>query len=413
MIYEIHLNSIANLKLVNNPMLNNKNSKKAISMIFFPDKMESSLKAKKFEKIPNFNGNKNTNKYGFIISNNSKRIHIMDIYWKINLYLYISLYLFFYTNSSSISIIIKGSGEQSIFYGGGSCSNTVTIFSPPNHVYINSFIQTDVRDKYVLNETINYVKLEWDDIINNCNCLFRDCTSIINVDFSDFNFSKGLKAHKMFMNCHSLTSLDFQSSEKINMLNASSMFQSCKSLSFVNLTMLNMSRITDMSSMFRGCHSLISLNLFNFRNTNMEKVQEMFYDCPNLEYINSPYFHICNYYTNSTNFLSASKNLVFCSNCYEIRNLVNNGCSKIDCSEDWRSKQNKINLENGQCIANCSLANKNKYIYISKCYEICPDGTYNNINNYTCEECHPDCKTCDKPDEINKTNCKSCFSDKF
>ena len=406
-------NSIANLKLVNNPMLKNKNSKKTISMIFIPDKIEPSIKEKKFEKIPNFNGNKNTYIYGYISSNNSRRIHIMGIYWKTNLYLYIILYLFFYINSSSISIIIKGPGEQSIFYGGNICSERETFFSQPNDVYINGNKQTDVRDKYVLNGTTNYVKLEWNDIINNCNCLFRDCTSIINVDFSDFNFSIGLKAHMMFMNCLSLTSVNFHSSGKINMLIVSSMFQSCESLSFVNLTMLNMSRITDMSRMFRGCHSLISLNLPNFRNTNMEKVQEMFYDCPNLEYINLPYFHICNSHTNSTNFISASKNLIFCSGCYVISNLVNKGCSKIVCSNDWRSYQNKINLENGECIDNCFSTNNNKYTYMSKCYEICPDGTYNNINNYTCEECHPDCKTCDKPAEMNNTNCKSCFSDKF
>ncbi len=59
------------------------------------------------------------------------------------------------------------------------------------------------------------------------------------------------------------------------------------------------------------------------------------------------------------------------------------------------------------------MINKIKFIYISKCYENCPYWTYNHINNYKCEEYHPECKTWDKPSEINSTNCKSCFPDKF
>ena len=67
----------------------------------------------------------------------------------------------------------------------------------------------------------------------------------------------------------------------------------------------------------------------------------------------------------------------------------------------------KINLEDYQCIKNCSLTN-NKYDYNSKCYQICPKGTFN--NNYICEDCRLDCKECEKSSDIESTNCKSCSS---
>ena len=54
----------------------------------------------------------------------------------------------------------------------------------------------------------------------------------------------------------------------------------------------------------------------------------------------------------------------------------------------------------------------NKYTYGSKCYTNCPNRTYN--NNYICQDCHPDCKECEKGPEENTTNCKSCLSlDKY
>ena len=68
----------------------------------------------------------------------------------------------------------------------------------------------------------------------------------------------------------------------------------------------------------------------------------------------------------------------------------------------------KIYEKDNSCVDNCSLTDY-KYTYHSKCYETCPEGKY--INNYICEDCHPDCKACD---EIHSDYCKSCSSpDKF
>ena len=101
--------------------------------------------------------------------------------------------------------------------------------------------------------------------------------------------------------------------------------------------------------------------------------------------------------------------MIICSNHDFITNIVsNNNCIEIDCSDNWQSKIKRFNTENNECITtDCQRINY-KYEYLYKCYDKCPDGTYN--NNYKCEKCHPDCKLCDKSPEINNSNCKLCSS---
>jgi len=111
--------------------------------------------------------------------------------------------------SSNITIKVKGSGIQSIFFGGETCNKGMFTF--PNEIHINNIKQNDVKDKYNLINPINAVKLVWYNTNSICNCLFQDCINIIEIDFSNFDFSQGLSAYQMFYNCTSLISLNFNS----------------------------------------------------------------------------------------------------------------------------------------------------------------------------------------------------------
>ena len=107
------------------------------------------------------------------------------------------------------------------------------------------------------------------------------------------------------------------------------------------------------------------------------------------------------------------KNFVICNNDKRIiEEIYKYGCPIIDCSDNWRQNQKKINLENGECVNDCSETNNSKYNYKNECYENCPNRTYN--NNYICEDCHPDCSTCEKGPDLNSTNCITCINpDKY
>ena len=78
---------------------------------------------------------------------------------------------------SNITIKIRGSGTQSIFYGGNSCEEG-RIFTKPDEIYINDIRQTNLSDKYDLSQMVNTIKFVWKNSINNCNCLFKDCKNI-------------------------------------------------------------------------------------------------------------------------------------------------------------------------------------------------------------------------------------------
>ena len=74
---------------------------------------------------------------------------------------------------------------------------------------------------------------------------------------------------------------------------------------------------------------------------------------------------------------------------------------------NWQNSFKKYDIETNLCFNdNCDKYNKSDYH--SKCYSICPNGTYN--DNFLCKDCHPDCKICENPGQINNTNCKSCLS---
>ena len=155
-----------------------------------------------------------------------------------------------------------------------------------------------------------------------------------------------------------------------------------------------MSEVTDIGWMFQGCTSLTSLDLTCLQyNSLSEPVTHTFWECTNLEYINLNNVHFI--LANDNEFISAKKNIVFCNQNNGIINKFSViECKLNDCSENWRENQQKLIFENNVCVDNCLDTSNNKYNYNNICYNSCQVGTYN--NNFKCEDCPPQCKTCDK-----------------
>ena len=361
----------------------------------------------------------NSEKNIFSPENKHEIIRHQDFYNKrLNMFLVIMIFLifpsfshetkkrFFFSYSSNITIMVQGIGMQSIFYGGTSCGNS--IFTKPEEVYINNIRQDIVKDKYNFTKSPNIIKLVWSSTMSNCNCLFRDCTNIIEMDFSKFDFSNGLSAYEMFYNCNLLTSLNMPYSGTIKIHSIINMFSFCSSLTSLDVSKFDVYSLTDTSGMFRGCKSMISLDLSNFSGS-FYYGKYMFYDCPNLIFVNLGYAHYCRDGNDITNFLGTPKNIVFYTGCGNIQPLVNNyGCAISYCSNNCDNIQKKYNTGDNTCVDNCFTTRNNKYHYYSKCYTVCPSGTY--PSGYECENCHRDCKTCDKKGENNNSNCKACKS---
>ena len=185
------------------------------------------------------------------------------------------------------------------------------------------------------------------------NQLFDNCILLTSVDISNFELTKITDMSAMFNNCTSLKTVKFPNSKTPNLLKTGSIFRNCISLVSVDLSNLITSKSQFMDYMFYNCKSLTSINLSNFDTSSVTWIQSMFEGCSNLQYINlqnAKQTNNINYIYDNV-FKDTPENLVICineANAKKLAELIkqkNSGCYKIDCSNDWKSIQKKLKLE--------------------------------------------------------------------
>lgn len=153
---------------------------------------------------------------------------------------------------SYITLKVSRTGQQNIFNNG-------IYFTKPNEVWIDTDKMEPLDYNYNLNPT-NIIKLIWTDEITSCKYIFKDCNTIKEINFIDFDAQKCNDINKMFQGCTSLISMElsgFKTSDEL----------------------------INMSDMFWNCISLISLNLSNFVISNVSNFGHLLYNCESLEFI--------------------------------------------------------------------------------------------------------------------------------
>ena len=83
----------------------------------------------------------------------------------------------------------------------------------------------------------------------------------------------------MFCQCSSLTELDLSNFTTENVTNMRNMFSGCSSLTILDLSNFNTKKVTYMSFMFYNCNSLNNLDLSKFNTTNVTNMMNMFKNC--------------------------------------------------------------------------------------------------------------------------------------
>ena len=95
--------------------------------------------------------------------------------------------------------------------------------------------------------------------------MFANCSSLTNIDISNFRINTGSNIQGMFMGCYSLTSISFQKSlARLSVY--SSLFFDCPNLTYVNFSFV--SKESSYSSIFNkniSDHGVIVLN-YDFYN---------------------------------------------------------------------------------------------------------------------------------------------------
>ena len=91
------------------------------------------------------------------------------------------------------------------------------------------------------------------------------------------------KTNYMFSGCSSLTNINLSNFNTQNVTNMSDMFFGCSSLTNLDLSSFNTPKVTNLNGMFYGCSSLKSLDLSNFNTQNVTNMEHMFYECSSLK----------------------------------------------------------------------------------------------------------------------------------
>ena len=86
-------------------------------------------------------------------------------------------------------------------------------------------------------------------------------------------------------------------------------------------------------------------------------------------------------------FSGTPENMVICINETNAKKMNNQimttkGCSIVNCSENWIESRKKVRASDNKCVEICSIGYK--YLYESKCYESCPEGTFS--VDYVCKK---------------------------
>lgn len=113
--------------------------------------------------------------------------------------------------------------------------------------------------------------------------MFCICSTLETLDVSSFNTENVTTMLGMFNNCSSLRSLDLPGFNTANVTQMSSMFEKCSSLRSLDLSSFNTRKVAYMQNMFQGCTNLESIDLSSFDTENMKYMNGMFFSCTKLE----------------------------------------------------------------------------------------------------------------------------------
>ena len=132
-----------------------------------------------------------------------------------------------------------------------------------NEEEIKENIEITINDKkipftyfYKFEEKGKYkIKYIFKRNISNIGYMFSHCSSLININLSNFKSQNVTNMCYIFFGCSSLNSLNLSNFNTQNVTNMCYMFSRCSSLKNLDLSNFNTQNVTCMGCMFFGCSS--------------------------------------------------------------------------------------------------------------------------------------------------------------
>ena len=125
------------------------------------------------------------------------------------------------------------------------------------------------------------VELKLNKNISSLYMLFKNCDSLISVDFTNFNSDNIENMGELFYGCISLTNINFTNFNTANVTKMNSMLYNCESVTSLDLNNFETYKVVDMSSIFYGCNNLIYLDIEKFYYNNSRDYNDMLYNIAN------------------------------------------------------------------------------------------------------------------------------------
>lgn len=195
-------------------------------------------------------------------------------------------------------------------------TNMVTMFENSKHLrslklpkgFIGSSV-TDLRSMFKDCTSLTELDLSGSNAENvkDMGEMFYGCRALSKLDLTDFKTGQVTTMENMFCICSTLETLDVSSFNTENVTTMLGMFNNCSSLRSLDLPGFNTANVTQMSSMFKKCSSLRSLDLSSFNTRKVANMQDMFQGCTNLESIDLSSFDTENMKSMTGMFISCTK----------------------------------------------------------------------------------------------------------
>ncbi|RKA77832.1 hypothetical protein DZK38_02923 [Listeria monocytogenes] len=113
--------------------------------------------------------------------------------------------------------------------------------------------------------------------------MFQNCTSLEELDVSNWDTSSATDMAYMFAHCTSLEALDVSNFDTSSVTNMQAMFENCTSLGELDVSNFDTSSVTTMAGMFQNCTSLEELDLSHFDTSSVTTMAYMFRNCTALK----------------------------------------------------------------------------------------------------------------------------------
>lgn len=186
--------------------------------------------------------------------------------------------------------------------GGGGDDTPKTafaVFDPSNGVLTFKYEASKPDGAYSLNEgrtipmwvtkhDVAIQKVIFDDSFAKarpvtCMCWFFGCTNLKNIEgINNLNTTEVTDMGAMFRNCSSLTDLDVSGFDTKKVTTMGTMFSGCSKLYTLDVSGFDTKNVTDMYCMFNKCSGLTTLNVSGFDTKNVTNMREMFSGCSKL-----------------------------------------------------------------------------------------------------------------------------------